>query len=255
MRFSILICLSMLLAVGAMGQETPPVQGIISGAWKTDSIQRSEINTLTMTAESFVRRLSGDGDVKEEKQFLKNYTFHDTALAVEFVEFYLDGVPQSEDKLRAEAEDAAKRRKEGKSRDASIRPLTAFAPDIRTHYSYNLMGIEPIRGFTCYHITAAYDGKDEEIYEGDFWIETESLHLVKAELRPSELPGPLKQLDMSFTYAPQDGWWLPQSFHLHGRGRAMLVISFHFEVEERYTDHRVNVPIDHSKFEEAGDED
>jgi hypothetical protein len=237
-------------------QETLEIEEVIDGACQRDSIKRAEVTDMTMRAESYSRKLTGDGKVKEEKKFFKEYFYKDTLFKVEFLEYYLENELQSKKKLQEQIEEADKRRKQGRSRDASVNPMEPFYPQNRQHYRFSMPGIEKQHGCICYHITVVSLVEDEDLFEGDYWFETNWLNLVHAEFRPARMPSKIKQLDMTMSYAPvEEGYWLPVGFHLLGRGKVLILIKFNFEVEEKYSQHKVNVGLTDDFFAEDSDED
>ena len=230
------------------------VDDIVQAAYQRDSIQRSEINDLMISAESFARKLSGDGDIKEEKRFIKTYYFKDTLFKSEFHEYYKDDELQGEKDLKKEIEEARKRREKGRSRDASVQPLLPFYPDLRADYEFELNGTETRDGYRCYRVKARSKIKDEDRLEGEYWIDMEKYRLVYVEFHPAKLPGPIKQLDMQMTYAlTEDNYWLMRKFHMYGRGKVMVFIKFHFEVEELYSDYRINTGLSEDIFKGVDD--
>jgi len=231
------------------------VGDVVESAYRRDSLVRAEIIDLTMEAVSFSRKLAGDGSVKEEKEFLKTYYFKDSLFAASFHEYYLDGVRQDEKKRAEQVREDEKRRRQGRGRDASINPLAPFSPENRQHYRITLLDNESRQGVDCYHINADCLVEDENLLEGDFWFDREGFNLVYAEFHPAELPSPLKQLDMvQSRIRHESGYWLPDRFYLRGRGKVMLVIKFAFEVEEQYSNHRLNAGLSDELFKETGDE-
>jgi hypothetical protein len=246
--------LAVMANLPARGQ-TIETETIVDGVYLRDSTQRAQIKDLTMAVESFSRKLTGDGAVKEEKRFLKTDYMMDTLFRADFHEFYLNGVRQDSAATVKQARDDADRRRQGRSRDANINPAEGFYPHRRSNYEFTLKDVETKEGRSCYHIIADCLMEKDSLLEGDYWFETDGLNLVYAEFHPAKLPGPLKQLDLQMGYAPgPDGYWLPAKLHLRGRGRVMLVIKFAFEVEERYFDHRINTGLTDNFFKETGDE-
>lgn len=250
----ILISLTaLLLCPGTARSETEPdIEKIVDGAYLRDSLNRAIMDDITFSAESYSRKLKGNGEVKEEKKYFKTYYFKDTLFRAEFLEYSKNGEKQSEKDLQKQIEDLEKK---GHLRDVTINPLRPFYPDARSDYRFNLLGVESKADYSCYHVTVECLIEDKELYEGDYWLETTNLNLVTAQFHPSKLPGPIKQLDMEMSYAPlDDGYWLPRRFHLFGRGRVMLFIKFNFEVEESYSDHLVNSGLTKDFFQEKSDE-
>jgi hypothetical protein len=249
--------LVMLLLWSAVGrcQNDLDIEEVITGAYTRDSLTRSEIGVMMMEAESYSRSLKGDGEVKEEKKFLKNYYIKDTLIKAEFLEYYLDSELQDEKELQKQIKEARERREKGRNRDASINPMTPFYPENREHYLFSMPGVEKQHGCICYHVKAECQIEDEDLLEGDFWFEVNDLNLVHAEFHPAKMPSKIKQLDMKKSYAPVEyGYWLPVGFHLRGRGKVMIFIKFNFEVEERYSKHKINVEVPDDFFVEESDE-
>lgn len=240
----------------AMTASAVDVGDVVEGAYRRDRLVRAEIVDLTMEAVSLSRKLTGDGSVKEEKKFLKTYYFKDSLFATSFHEYYLDGVKQDEKKLIEQVREDEQRRSKGRGRDASIDPLAPFSPKNRQNYRFTLLDDESRQGADCYHVNAECLVEDENLLEGDFWFDREGFNLVYAEVHPAELTSPLKQLDMvQSRKRHESGYWLPDRFYLRGRGKVMLVIKFAFEVEEKYSNHRLNGGLSDELFKEKGDED
>ncbi len=257
MKSSVLLTLLaiVLLALPVSGQDLT-VDEIINNVYERDSQMHEAITDLTMTAESFARKLSGDGDIKEEKKFIKTYYFKRSDFKIEFLEFYLDGIKQDDKALAEQIEDAKDRRKKGRVRDASIDPLTVFGPDKRADYDFTLIGVETKEGVECYHVLAACNLENDKMLEGDFWFTTDGFNPVHIEFRPSKMPSKIKKLDMKRTYAEAvNGWWLPKKFYLRGNGKVMIFIKFNFAVEEYYSGYKINSGLDSEFFKELEDED
>jgi len=239
----------------ASAQQTIGINDVVRGVYERDSTFRAEVTDLTMSSVSFVRKLNGDGGVKEEKKFIKKYYFKDGLFKTEFLEYYKDGELQNEKELAKAVKEAKERRAKGRNRDASVNPLEVFSPATRDDYIYNLVGIETMNGYPCYHVTAACGMEDENMLEGDFWIDTTGFNPVLARFHPSKLPGPIKQMDFEMAYEPVvDGWWLPVSLKMRGRGKVMVFIKFNFSLEETYTDHTINSGLSDAFFQETDDE-
>jgi len=255
-KLSIILLGSMFLVPLDGAVELPSVDDIIEAAYFRDSTQRAAINDLTIAAESYSRKLGGDDKVKEEKKFFKTYYFKDTLFKSEFHEYFKDGEKQSEKDLLKEVDEAKERREKGRSRDASVRPLLPFYPEHRGNYEFNLIGTETKQDRDCYLVEARSLIEDENLLEGYYWIEMENYNLAYTEFHPAKLPGPIKQLDMQMTYAPVSGdYWLMERFYMYGRGKVAIFIKFYFEVEELYSDYRINTGLADDIFKEVDHED
>ncbi len=256
-RTMVIAVLAAALCAGAVcAQDTLDVDQIIRGAVRQDSITRAEVGAWEMQAESFVRKLGGDDQVKEEKKFLKTYYFKDSLFKVVFHEYYLDGVLQDQKELDKQIREAAERRKKGRNRDASVNPMEPFYAENRGKYVFTLAGKELTHGCIAYHIIAECLEDDENLFEGDFWFEINHLNLLRAEFRPAKMPSKIKMLEMTKDFAPVEaGYWLPVGFRLHGKGQVLLFIKFNFAVEERYSKWEIRLDLPDSFFEETSDGD
>jgi hypothetical protein len=256
-RFVPLAVTAVLFCAGlAYPQDSLDVDQIIRNAVRQDSITRAEVGTWEMDAVSYVRKLGGDGEVKEEKKFLKTYYFRDSLFKAVFHEYYRDGELQSQKELDKEIKEAAERRRKGRNRDASVNPMEPFYPENRGKYIFTLAGKELTHGCIAYHIIADCLEENEDLLEGDFWFEINHLNLLHAEFRPAKLPSKIKMLEMTKDYAPVEaGYWLPVGFRLRGKGQVLLFIKFNFAVEERYSKWEVNLDLPDTLFEENSDGD
>ncbi len=246
----VLLC----LAAPVFGQAVLDIEQVIEKAYQVDHSFRTETADFTMMVESISKSLKGDGSVKEEKRFIKKYYYKSDLFKQEFLEFYLDGEKQDDGELADQVKAAKDRKKKGRGRDGSINCLKPFYPDQRTDYLFSMPGVEKKKGYDCYHIIADCRLEDDQLLEGDYWFETENLHIVYAEFRPAKMPSKIKNLEMEMEYAPiGDGVWLPKRFHLKGNGKVMIFIKFRFEVDETFSDYQLNSGLTDDMFKEAGD--
>lgn len=237
-------------------QKVLDIEEVIENAYQADNSFRAETADFSMMVESYARSLKGDGEVKEEKKFLKKYYYRGNLFKQEFLEFYLDGEKQDAKELAEQVKVARERKKKGRSRDGSINCLKPFYPEQRVDYLFSMPGVEKKNGYECYHIIAVCRVEDDQLLEGDYWFETENQNLVYAKFRPAKMPSKIKNLDMEMEYGPtDDGAWLPKRFYLKGNGKVLIFIKFRFEVEEFFTDHKFNTGLTDEFFQEDGDGD
>jgi hypothetical protein len=247
-----ILAVLLLLSGAAWCQDVLSLEQVVDSVYKRDSITRAEVGDMVMDAESYSRKLSSDGAVKEEKKFFKTYYFKGPLVKTVFHEFYLDGVRQDDKALQEQIKDDAERRRKGRARDASVDPLLPFHPENRSQYAFTLVSVEQKHGCICYHVTADCLIDDESKFEGDYWIETKWLNLVHAEFHPADLPTGLKSLELQKSYAPvEHGYWLPIGLQVRGKGQVLLFIKFNFAVEELYSKHKINTGLTDDFFKEA----
>jgi hypothetical protein len=260
-RLLLLLCAVFLFSSAATFGQEPEIDNIVAGIYVRDSVVDDAITDMSMTALVYSRKLDGDGSIKEEDRFYKTYYFKDSLYKVDYAEYVLPGsdvTPDEEAKLQKKAaeraKEARKRRKKGRARDANIDALRPFAPGVRSYYRYALVGIEELDGLPCYHVTAQTDSQDVTFYVGDWWFETESLNPVYARFTSSKLPSKMSIFDMEMNWMPTStGYWLPGRFYVHGKGQVLILIKFHFEGEEIFSDYKINQGYPDSFFREEED--
>ena len=186
-----------------------------------------------MTVESYSRKLTADGEVKEEKRFLKTDYIKDTLFRVHFQQFFLDGVRQDDAALLKEARAHADRRRQGRSRDANINPADVFYPSKRSNYEFTFKGVETREGRACYHLIADCLVKDDSLIEGEYWFETEGLNLVYVGVPSGQTSRPAQTARHADVVRPRPTRYVVAGqVPLFGRGKVMLLIKFNFEVDE-----------------------
>ena len=251
MRPFLVILLPLLIVAAAASTHGATIDEIVTMAYTADSTKHAQISDLTMMVESYTRKLDGDDKVKEEKRFLKKYYYRDSRFHEQLLEYYLENERQDQKALEDQIKDNNERRKKGRMRDASIDPMKLFYPDRRGDYDFALIGDETREGYDCWHITADCNVEDENMMEGDFWIEKQGGNVAYCDFHPAKMPSKIKNLDMQRQFIPtESGFWLPTYFHLKGNGKVMIFIKFNFEVEEYYQDYDINTGFDDAIFEE-----
>jgi len=239
-KFLTVIIIGLILAGIASGQMLELNQ-IIDSVYIRDSLQKSRINDLVISAESYQRKLDSDGNIKEEKKFDKTIYSFDTLYFEEYLTYFKNGEKQSDSERDKEAEKIREKQNKGESRNASTSPLEIFYPDKRSGYSFSLVGIEAESECECYHVRAKSKVDKSDFFDGDFWFDHNTLRPVLVEFRPAKMPGPIKELEMSLAYdTVASGIYLPARFNLRGRGKALWVFGFHFGAEELYSGYRIN---------------
>ncbi len=229
------------------------INQIVDKIYARDSITKTNLDDLTIMAETFSRKLSKEGEVKEEKRFVKKYLFKDTLFAAQFLEFYIDDEIQDEKAIKKEKKEM---RKKGRFRNAARNALLPFYPKSRENYNYEFLGIEVMNGFRCYHVLADCDKKDKNLIEGDYWFETDGFNLVYCEFRPAKNPWPIKEIEMKQSrILTETGYWFPDHFIIKGYGKVLFLKKFYFEGEEFYFDYQINTGLTDDLFREADNED
>ena len=93
----------------------------------------------------------------------------------------------------------------------------------------------------------------DTLIDGDYFFDTESLHLVHATYSPSKLVNramfKMSEMQMGLTYLPTEaGIWVPTEFTFRMKAKAMWVINVPTVTREIYNEPIVNGGVDDSVF-------
>ncbi len=240
---------------------------IIDRLLASEARQAEQLSDVLLDSELFERRLKGNGDIKEEKHFLKDIYFHkipDSARKMEVYERYLeyskDGEMQSADELRKVVEDKIEKLKKGRGDDKSRLLTDVFLPENAEFYSLTYEGIvdSAVDDYTCYFIKVRAKENEKDTVErinAEFYLDTVTARPVFVSFRPAKLKSnmmfKLKQLDMSLEFKEyKEDIWLPLKFHLRGKAKAALFFGVDFEVDETFSNPRYNTGVDGIEFSE-----
>jgi len=105
LKLTVLFLYFCAVSVSAQDME---INRLIDEVYSRDSIYRADLNDLTIMAETFSRKLSKQGEVKEEKRFVKKYLFKDSLFIAQFLEFYIDDEIQDEKAIEKEKKESRK---------------------------------------------------------------------------------------------------------------------------------------------------
>lgn len=252
------------MAVSGVTQDSTEIQPLLDAIVATDRAQHRAINDIIFDAE-YIEGEEKDGALIEKERFVKRIWIkflQDTTLyAEEFIEYYKDGVLQDSSKLIEKSREKYEERQKRRGKDISWPIVRPFYPENRDQYRIDYRGLnnDAVDGYVCHHFRVTSLEKDPDLINGDFYFETETFHLARADFSPAKLVSKLmfklKRLDMSIVYAPtDDGWWLPRRFHITGRGRAALLIGVKFAATELYRNPRINTGINDKIFEEYNEQ-
>jgi hypothetical protein len=233
---------------------------LITRILSADAEQRKKLHDVVFDAEFVEGETKDDSTFVEKTRFMKRIYLKylpDTAWFHEdYVQYYKEGRLQSaEDRDKEAADRLEKKRKRG-AMDISFPMLRPFTDKYRNLYeiTYDGMTSTPGEQRQChkFHVTALEPA--DTLINGDFYFETEGLHLAKVEFSPSKLTKrsmfKMSEMKISLTYEPlADGYWLPTKFHLSMRAKAMWLIGVKVAGSEEFRNPVVNGGIDDKIFE------
>jgi hypothetical protein len=263
MRALMLVPLALLLAVTAEAADRRP-EGIdpevlISHILAVDSVERLVLSDVVFDAEYVEREDDGSGRYVDKTRLLKKVyvryekdsaKYHET-----FLEYYLDGQRQSSEKLLKEATDRIANKRDRGTRDISYRMLRPFYPISRSLYDIEYLGVPggTIDDYVCHHFRVRAREEADSLFNGDFYFESSTFHLVRVDFRPAKLTRNimfrLSEMNMSIVYTPvSDDIWLPRQFDISGRGRAAFFFGVKFSGTEYYRNPVVNSGLSDTLF-------
>ena len=266
------IIFSCLLIVGSVGASiTSQTQAIdphalIETILMIETQQAEQIKDMILDGEFIEGETNDDGEFKQKVRIVKKIYLKylpDTVLMYEqYLQFYKEGELQDAETTEKEAAERLAKKIKRKSKDVSWSLLTPFYIGERELYDIVYMGVsgERIEGKSCHYFQVSSKEKDARRINGDYYFDSESLHLVRVDFTPAKLTSNLmfkmKHLDMSIKFSPNpDGYWLPRQFDINGRGKAMFLIGGKFSGTEYYTNEQINTGFDTTIFEDDDGKD
>lgn len=88
--------------------------------------------------------------------------------------------------------------------------LSLIGPELtESEYSVELRGIEEMEGRECYRLSVTALSRDADHFDGDVWIETSGLGLVRIAGEVADSPFPLVRITLDKAFEPgPGGFWL-----------------------------------------------
>ncbi len=259
-RLAAVVAVSGSVLFGADNHGGIDPEALIDQIVATDIKQRSEVSDVTLDAEYIEGKPQENGDIKEERRFLKRIYLRnlpDTTLYhEELLGCFKEGAPLSAEECAKEFAKYREKRSKRKTRNIAYRVLAPFYPESRSQYEITYHGIadEKIDGHICHHFSVRAKESDPKLINGEYYFEAESFHLVRVDFSPAKLVKKtmfrLNRLEMTIQYKPTwEGWWLPHQFTIVGAGKAAFLFGVKFAVKETYRNPQVNTGVKAEIFE------
>ncbi len=255
----------LLILYGAIGQaqtgEGIDQQALIDRILAEGQKERAAVNDLTIDAE-LIEGETKDGVFREKERFLKRiylkYLTDTTWCHEEYLDYYKDSVRQSAENLRKAADERLARKAKHPGRDISFDMLRPFRPGHREKYSveYKGPGEETIDGHAVQHFVVTAKTDDEDLINGEYFFDAESLRLVRVNFSPAKAGAGIwfkvKALNMTVTYTPGgEDYWVPKRFDFFLDAKATLFIKVKRESVEYYSNPRINTGLEEKLFKET----
>lgn len=147
---------------------------------------------------------------------------------------------KAEERRRDSARD---RERSGGRRDMSVADLAPFSRENRIKYSFSFLPDAEVSGRPARVLSAEARVKDSEVFEGRYYIDKETLDVLRVEIRPSKNPRFVKHLEMDIRFQPGIGSLALKASHMKIHA-GFLLKTMRLVVEEEYTDFEILGPAD-----------
>jgi len=151
-------------------------------------------------------------------------------------------------KQQKDADKAAKKSREkarkGKPQDERRlelggEKLFPFGEKQRGYYSFKLLDEQILKDIAVYVVQSSSYRKSRDYYEGLYYIAKDTFDILKVELLPAKLSGPLKKLEMKveFNVTPEGHFVVVKTWaKLH---IGLVIKNFRIVMEELYADYNI----------------
>jgi hypothetical protein len=219
-----------LLTISAYGQHIDEIIENVCTAEVRQQENLRQIYPYSFSQEILFQKLDDDGAVEEQSR----RTYKVRALSEKEQRRELMKALEYEDGEWIDITAQASADHEGgEGKEFSL--MEIVGPDSRKAYSFELAGEDLVNGYPAYHVIAQVKEPDEDRFEGDLWVHRDEYVVIKAVLRPSDLPVAVDTMTMAFELSKISGNWLPVKINLDAEvsflfffsGRIKSDITFH----------------------------
>jgi len=158
-----------------------------------------------------------------------------------------DRIKKAEERKRKAEKERAGRERRGIRRgerggsiySIGLEEVFPFKEEKRNLYNFSLLEGSEIGGRPVLALKSSAKSKDEDLLEGVYYIDKESLIILKASLRPSKIPKIIKDFafELSFDVLPS-GHFVLRNIRMKVNG-GIFIKHIRMEVEETYKDYEI----------------
>jgi hypothetical protein len=150
-----------------------------------------------------------------------------------------DIIERISEQIKKQIDEANKQRREQKAQkepENTLNTLFPFQENKRAKFRFNRLNDASINEEPVFVMEAAAIEKDEQLFEGKFYIDQKTYDVLKAQIKPSENPKFVKELDMDIDFEV-----FPGGNHVRKRSKTRINGGPFFKrvraiVEEEYSD-------------------
>lgn len=260
MKYMMLLLTIFLVASAALGQPGNDQESLIARILEVDKQQRDQIKNLVLTADYSKGEEDDQGKYVEKASFTKKVSIKylaDTALMHEdFINCWKEGKQQSDKDCQKAAEEDMEKKRRRATPNIAYPILRPFYASHRPLYNIEYRGVagERVNEYLCHHFSVTAKEPSDTLINGDYYFDTESMHLVRVTFSPAKLVSramfKMSEMEMGLNYLPDaSGFWLPTDFNFRMKAKAMWVINVPTVATERYSNFVVNAGVDDKLFE------
>lgn len=129
----------------------------------------------------------------------------------------------------------------GGRRELGVGDLAPFSRENRKNFRFSFLPDVEVSGRPVRVLSADARIKDSEVFEGRYYIDKETLDVLRVELRPSKNPRFVKHLEMDIFFQPGIGSLALKASHMKIHA-GFLLKTMRLVVEEEYTDFEILDP-------------
>ena len=129
----------------------------------------------------------------------------------------------------------------GGRRELGKDDLAPFSLERRKNFRFSFLPDDEVSGRPVRVVSAEARVKDSEVFEGRYYIDRETLDVLRVELRPSKNPRFVKHLEMDIHFQPGIGSLALKASHMKIHA-GFLLKTMRLAVEEEYTDFEILDP-------------
>jgi hypothetical protein len=125
--------------------------------------------------------------------------------------------------------------------------------ETRSEYHYHLLGTDSVRGLEAWVIGFEPARVSGRHIRGRALVLKDSFDVAGLQFAPAQVPFVVREMNLVLDYDRVQGLWLPVRFKMTLDLRLKFILTVldrHIEIEDRYSNHRLNAGLDDSFFRE-----
>lgn len=123
-----------------------------------------------------------------------------------------------------------------------------FGPEERSHYTYELMPPDTVRGYPTHVLRIKPKSQEMDLVDGKIWLHKSNFEVIRLHFQPAKNPRFVKKAIVIFEFDEiQPGLWLPFEIIIEAQA-GFLFIKKNRRIHETWRDYKINVGLPDSLF-------